>query len=379
MDNILLCMMLIFSVFWAAVFNSVDSPMLNQPIKLEIDYARNLNQISGFFAYFIQIFLTYASAYALYWINHHVLIDHVMAKHGVWNYLWVTILFTVCLSPLLSYLALMLPINSNAFTLLPSGNQDPFDTVNLQVAFAIIFFSSPFLLAFKWQKQEASIAKLKQETTQAELKWLQQQINPHFLFNTLNNLYSLTLTKSEQAPDCILKLASLLRFVVYQGGKERVSLTEELGYLRDYIALQELRVSHKAKITLELEEQLLSHQQWRIAPLLLVIPIENAFKHGVDVSDQASWCQIKIALTGNCLRLTCINSVSQNTLQRAKRIGQMQSKEDESGLGLENLTRRLELMYKGRYSFQTYAGEHEFRAELMIELGNDESVKCTNN
>lgn len=371
--------MLVFSVFWAAVFNSVDSPMQNQPITIAIDYSRNLNHVFGFLAYFIQLFLTYASAYSLYWVNHNILIEHVMAKYGVWNYLWVTVLFTVCVAPLLNYLVLMLPINSGAFTLLPSGNRNPLDVVNLQMAFAIIFFSSPFILAFKWQKQEASIAKLKQETAQAELKWLQQQINPHFLFNTLNNLYSLTLTKSERAPDCILKLANLLRFVVYQGGKGRVYLKEEINYLRDYIALQELRVSHKAKITFDLDEQLLTQHPWCIAPLLLVIPIENAFKHGVDISDQPSWCKVKITIEGNRLFLSCTNSLSHNKPKILNTSAQSKNEDVESGLGLENLKRRLELMYKNMYSFRTVMTEHDFRAELMIELEDYENVKRTHN
>jgi len=377
LDNIILGIMFTFSAFWAAIFNSIDSPMQNQPIPVEIDLIRNLEHIFVFLIYFIQIFLTYSSFYCIYWVNHNVLINRIMAKYGVWNYLWLTILVMGCMTPILSCLTLTLPINSGEFTLLPSGNQDVLDIANYQVAFAIIFFSSPFILAFKWQKQEVSIAKLEQEKAQAELKWLQQQINPHFLFNTLNNVYSLTITSSEQAPDSILKLANLLRFVVYQGGKERVYLKDELNYLRDYIALQKLRVGHKARITFKHDEKLLAQDSWCIAPLLLIIPIENAFKHGVDISDRPSWCSIKITIKQKQLVLSCTNSISQDTRNEDSLLKPLKSDNVECGLGLENLKRRLELMYKDKFTLKILATEHVFRTELMIELESDENIKRT--
>ncbi len=360
MDNILLGIVLLLSSFWAAVFNSIDNPIHNQPINIVIDVKRNLLQFDSFLLYFVQFFAIYFCGYLLYWINHHLLVNRVLAKFGLFHYIWVAIIFTLVASPTLSQLALWLPINASEFTLLPSGNQDPFDEWNLRIAAIIMLFSLPVILAFKWREQEAELANLKQQNVQAELKWLQQQINPHFLFNTLNNLYSLTLSKSEKAPDCVLQLSNLLRFVVYQGGQDRVSLSDEINYLLDYIALQQIRVSHKSQIDIEIDPKLKNTIPLGIAPLMLVVILENAFKHGIDNSDKPSWLQVALDLEGNKLTLDCKNSID------TEAIGRLQDR--QHGLGLDNLTRRLELVYKQKHTFTTKQKDTEFCALLSIEL-----------
>jgi sensor histidine kinase YesM len=365
MDYILLAIVISLSLLWASVFNSTDNPMENQPINVVIDIKRNLLQFDSFLGYFVQFFLIYFCGYFFYWVNHHILVNKIMARFGVFHYLWVAVLFTLVASPTLSQLALFLPINSGDFTLLPSGNQDPFDNWNLQIAAVIMIFSLPLILSFKWLKQEAELAHLKQENVQSELKWLQQQINPHFLFNTLNNLYSLTLSKSDKAPESILQLASLLRFVVYQGGKSRVTMEDEIQYLSDYIALQSIRVKHKATISFDIDPRLTEQaKQLSIAPLLLVMLVENAFKHGVDKTDKDSWLNLSIALREKTLIAICHNSVEMNSVE----MNSPSTAQEERGMGFNNLSRRLELIYKNKHQFEAKLDGDEFLAKLELEL-----------
>jgi len=367
MDYILLAIVICFSVFWAVVFNSIDDPMENQPIELVIDVKRNLLNFGCFLGYFIQFFAVYVSGYLLYWVNHHILINRVMARFGVFHYVWTAVAFTLVASPTLSQIALFLPINTGELTLLPSGNHDPFDDWNLRIAFVIMVFSLPLILSFKWLQQEAELATLKQENVQTELKWLQQQINPHFLFNTLNNLYALTLAKSDQAPQSILQLANLLRFVVYQGGKDQVTLQDEIQYLNDYIALQNIRVKHKTQIeftvTDEVKEQASSIF---IAPLMIVMLVENAFKHGIDKTDKASWLKLRLALRGSELQVSCENSVDTDV----STLDESDETDDSSGLGFDNLLRRLELIYPQRHHLNISSKETEFCVNLTVELDN---------
>ncbi|WP_074498328.1 sensor histidine kinase [Thalassotalea sp. PP2-459] len=368
MDNTLLAIVVCFSLFWSLVFNSIDNPMENQPIHILIDIKRNLLRFDELFFYFIQFFAFYMCGYFIYWINHHVLINNVMARFGVFHYLWTACTFTLIAAPLLSQLTLFLPINSVEFTLLPSGNDDPFDVWNLRIAFIIMMISLPLILAFKWQQQVAEVSLLKQQNTEAELKWLQQQINPHFLFNTLNNLYSMVLTKKAQAPQCILQLSNLLRFVVYKGGNHRVSLKDEIAYLTDYIALQQIRVSHKATLTINIDQKLAENTQFKIAPLLLIVLIENAFKHGIDATDKPAWLSVDLSLEHNKLSLICHNSIDE-------RVNSNQTKgQADGGLGLENLQRRLALDYTNQHTLTISVQPHEFLVTLIIELENNEQA-----
>ncbi len=359
MDNILLGAVIFFSIFWALVFNSIDDPMLNQPIHILIDLKRNLLRFDEFLSYLFQFLIIYGSGYLIYWVNHHVLVNRVMARFGFMHYLWTAAIFTLIASPTLSQLLLFLHINAGDFTLLPSGNRDPFDVWNLRITFLIMVFSLPLILAFNWQRQIAEVATLKQEKAQAELKWLQQQINPHFLFNTLNNIYSMTLTNSKHASQSVLQLSNLLRFVVYQGGEEGVKLSEEINYLRDYISLQEMRVSHKSEIRLSVDETINEANDLLITPLLLIVLLENAFKHGIDRSDQKSWLECDISLNDLTLNMLCKNSV--DTKAESTTSGNL-------GIGLTNLQRRLQLSYPGKHVLMTeHCGDH-FICNLSIEL-----------
>lgn len=177
----------------------------------------------------------------------------------------------------------------------------------------------------------------KAKNTEAELAWLKNQINPHFLFNTLNNISSLTQIDPDAAQDAIAQLSDLLRYAMYETNKKTVPIQGEVEFMRNYISLMKLRCNDKTDITTVFDVQ----QNMEIAPLLFISLIENAFKHGVS-SSRPSKIDIRLTQNDDNLVFSCDNT--NYPKDDADRSG--------SGIGLENTRRRLDLMYAGRYTWE---------------------------
>jgi len=365
LDNALFALSIIFSFFWALVFNSTEDAINNQPINILFDVNLLTNNFSRFLGYLIQFQIIYSLVFVFYYLHRHLLVNKVLEQYGFFHYAWLTAVFLLLYYPLASQLALWLPINSGVNTLLASGNRNPFDYDNARFAFTLLIISLPVILAFQWSQKSQQIAELAKENIHTELMLLQQQINPHFLFNTLNNIYALCLTKSAQAPEMVQQLADLLRFVVYKGDQDKVSLFEEVEYLQGYLNLQQVRVSNKCQFDIEFSEQL---PNVKITPLLLVILLENAFKHGVEPTDQAAWLKVKLYFTGNTLHFHCVNSVVEH--YQAKQIQPMNNNQDlayASGLGLDNLRRRLTLLYGDKHQLTISQQANAYHVHLTLE------------
>ena len=178
----------------------------------------------------------------------------------------------------------------------------------------------------------------KAKSTEAELAWLKSQINPHFLFNTLNNISSLTQIDADAAQNAIAQLSDLLRYAMYETNKKTVPIAGEVEFMRNYTALMKLRCNEKTIVNSEFRVQ---DSKYEIAPLLFVSLIENAFKHGVS-SSRPSKIDIQLKQSDNRLVFICDNT--NYPKDDTDRSG--------SGIGLENTRRRLELMYQGRYTWE---------------------------
>lgn len=177
-----------------------------------------------------------------------------------------------------------------------------------------------------------------QKRTEAELEWLKNQLNPHFLFNTLNNISSLVQIDADKAQDAIAQLSDLLRYAMYESRREMVPLQGEVEFMRNYIELMQLRCNDKTEVNVQTS---VVNGKMEIAPLLFISLIENAFKHGVS-SSRPSKIDIRLEQNADELVFTCDNT--NYPKDDADRSG--------SGIGLENTRRRLELMYKGRYDWE---------------------------
>jgi len=189
---------------------------------------------------------------------------------------------------------------------------------------------------------------------QSELSFLKAQINPHFLFNTLNNIYVLTLKKSESAPTAVLKLSNLMRKITDDTAVDFVPFEEEEKFIRDYMDLQELRLSEKTKVLYEVTGDF---SRCKIAPRILIPYIDNAFKFGVS-GHKESEIDIKMHFEGKTLHFSIKNAIHAGVSENL----------DSSGVGLENSKRRLDLLYKGNYDLSIEQTEQSYHVLLNIEL-----------
>jgi LytS/YehU family sensor histidine kinase len=173
------------------------------------------------------------------------------------------------------------------------------------------------------------------------------------LFNTLNNLYALTLTKSDDAPNLVMKLSNLLRYTVYEGQKELVTLAQEVSYLQNYIALQKIRSHDKCTLDLKWPE---GDEKFTLPPLLIIMLLENAFKYGVEPTIEQSHIRFHMQLSKNVLTVVCENPIFAH------------KPDEESGLGLENLSRRLTLLYPRKHTISSQQEGELWRATMTLEL-----------
>ena len=235
----------------------------------------------------------------------------------------------------------------------------------------MIFLALMLKIRDRWKQTE-------KEVLQTELSYLKAQINPHFLFNSLNGIYALALEKSDQAPEAIVKLSEMMRYVLNETGKEWVSLEKEIDYIRNYITLQQTRFGD----SIHLDFQVITHPSDsptphpahegssatirdpvpipgdpRIAPLILIPFIENTFKHGVNAEENSD-IHIRIELRGNELHLLVINN----------KVTVNQPAGSHSGLGIDNTKRRLLLLYPRSHTLDIHNNTHDFQVSLTLKL-----------
>lgn len=207
-----------------------------------------------------------------------------------------------------------------------------------------------FRLRARWREREKNLVR---EKLESELKFLKAQINPHFLFNTLNNIYALARKQSEKTPEAVLKLSQLMRFMLYEARKERILLTEELKMIDDYIDLERIRYNGRLRIDFH---KSIDDSTQLIAPLLLIHFVENAFKHGASESRFDAQINLSFVLQRGVLIATI-----QNTKE------EVASVETREKIGLENIKRQLELLYPSHQLEVTNAA-NEFTVKLTIPL-----------
>lgn len=209
-------------------------------------------------------------------------------------------------------------------------------------------------LSLDWYGQQLLIQRITVEKLNAEVDFLRAQVNPHFLFNILNNLYALTLKKSDLAPDVVLKLSAMMEYMLYDSNDEKVLLDKELMYLHNYVELERLRFNGGASISLSTVP---AAEGQKIAPLLLLPLVENAFKHGLGKQTDNGWLKVNIDLNGATLTARIENSKPA-----------LAARANKGGIGLDNLHKRLELLYPGRHSLQLEDGTTTYKATLIIDL-----------
>lgn len=264
--------------------------------------------------------------------------------------------FILVILSLLGYLVLqsIYDLYLYGYILGPTKREITFSAVSYNIFATIWYLVLTMALKFSidWYEQNRVLQKIKVEKLQAEVNYLRSQINPHFLFNVLNNLYSLTLKKSELAPNVVLKLSEMMEYMLYESNEAYVPLEKEIKYLGNYIELEKLRQGNHADIRLNITGSADGHQ---IAPFLLLPLVENAFKHGVSKAIDSAYLHIDIIIEQAFINITIENN-KLHFIEAA----------NNGGIGLSNLEERLGLLYPGKHTLQINNRTDKYHVLLNI-------------
>jgi hypothetical protein len=222
------------------------------------------------------------------------------------------------------------------------------------ISLLVAGFNTAIAMTNKWVEEEQARKEAEKEHIRSELAFLQNQISPHFFMNTLNNIHSLVDSDHALAQNAILKLSALMRYLLYESGRGTTTLRKEIDFIRSYVSLMQLRVNESVSINLDLPEKV---NDVNLPPLLFISFIENAFKHGVS-SRGESHLVFSLSRTGDQIEFTSINTVP----EYPSHDGNFQ----KGGIGLENIRKRLALLYGSRYTLNIDQTSNEFRVRLII-------------
>jgi hypothetical protein len=226
---------------------------------------------------------------------------------------------------------------------------------NFAIFLLVFVFSTGIRVINQWLRSEQRAKEIANEKLQAELSFLKSQINPHFLFNTLNNIYALASNQSEHTAAAVMKLSSIMRYVLTEAKNDLVPLEKEILFTSHYIELQKMRLTDKTNIDFTITGDQLGRQ---IAPLLLLPFVENAFKYGISTRD-CSPIHILLDIKGESLYFSITNHKHFNTMMRLA---------ENTGIGISNTKRRLDLLYPGRYELIITDKSNEFTVHLNIPV-----------
>jgi hypothetical protein len=217
-------------------------------------------------------------------------------------------------------------------------------------------FAAFIKLMHFWYEKNYYNSVLEKEKVNAELAILRSQLNPHFLFNTLNNIYSITQNSSPEAADMIQRLCALLRYILYDCNLPEIPLSQSFTIIKDYISLERIRYEKTLDINIQLPEV---SDDYLIAPLLLLPLVENCFKHGTSKTTDHQWINIKAEVKGNNFYIKLINSKPEH-ISTPDRL--------HKGIGLSNIRKRLELLYPKKHSLEIHEEDDLFVVVLKLEL-----------
>lgn len=228
--------------------------------------------------------------------------------------------------------------------------------ITVELVNTITFTTMALLIKFMidWFNAQKQKSELKEKTKSSELALLRTQINPHFLFNTLNNLYSLVYKKSDQAPSVVMKLSEIMRYMLYDANTDKVLLEKEIEYLNSFIEINELRLMEGKFVQFEVSGEIAN----RLIPPMLLIPfVENAFKHGRK-KYKTPGIVIQLSLREDLLSFDVMNYLVQHPTG---------NKDQQGGVGLDNVKKRLDLLYPGTHQLTIEKGIETFHVHLSIE------------
>ena len=278
----------------------------------------------------------------VYLLNFYLLVPYLWFQRRFWQFLLLNVaLVTVCNSHILF----------NDTSTMPEIFRAGFSSF-AGIAMLINWMAIGIALSIRYVMRQQ---ERKQKEVEAELAWLKNQINPHFLFNTLNNISSLAQIDGDETQEAIMQLSDLLRYAMYETNKPKVPISGEVEFMKNYIELMKLRCNEMTTVTSQFS---VFSSQLEVAPLLFISLIENAFKHGMN-SNAPATIDISLTQEGDNMVFNCDNT--NNPKPTKDRSG--------SGIGLDNTRRRLDLLYPGRYTWeQAITPENIYHVKITIRI-----------
>lgn len=311
--------------------------------------------VNSFFGVIVpQIALTYV---LLYWLlpNYFFKKKNPLVTTSVIIGVLIAFVVTTILfkhSPVLYIWLAGMGTTSYVFSVMPHAvTIDQLTTLPIVLGFAVMI-----KLIKRWRLKQKEIEQLAKEKTKAELQLLKAQVHPHFLFNTLNNIYFFTLTNSIQAPEMIKKLSGMLHYILNECDRPQVPLEKEIKMIRDYMALEKIRYGDQLQMTIDIQEN--NNNEKMIAPLLLIPFVENSFKHGASKMITHPWVKLRITIENNRLHFIIMNSVPAIT----------EATHSKGNIGLKNVRKRLELLYPDSHELNIASESVSYAVYLNIEL-----------
>jgi two-component system, LytTR family, sensor kinase len=321
----------------------------------------SMNSKSREVSFILSIGLMPVAVAATCFFNYKLVPEYLWNKRYVQFFLYsfYSLLATTWLSFLIVFFTLIYILTREAY-IDPSVLHPEWQVITL---YFVVFFAiavKQMKRLFHIQQEKSQLEKnqliMELKLKEAELKLLKAQIHPHFLFNTLNNLYGLTLEKSDDAPRLVLRFSELLDYIIYRCNEKLVFLADELKNLNNYLEIEKIRHSGKFILEQKFPE---NPGKLRIAPLLFIPILENAFKHGVRQTAGKAFVSVKFSLDAKMLNCRIENS---STIQSKLK------KKIPGGIGLNNVKKRLELVYPGKYVLNIADGPDSFFVNLILEL-----------
>ena len=318
----------------------------------------------------IRDFFLWALMVVFFYVNYYVLVPNFLTKKKFFVYSLTIILLLVIAFSSVRFITLTYDSQRELENIRRRHNPEKAEEILHRIArkrgmgavffsFLVLAVSTSIKVTGDWYKMDKKRKETENEKLSTELNLLKSQINPHFFFNTLNNIYSLAIQKSERTPEAIVKLSQLMRYIIYDTDKDKVPLTKEIDYIKNYIELEKLRLQDNVDVRFIVEGNV---AEKLIEPLLLLPFIENAFKHGVD-HQQPCTISIRISILDSRLTLHVENPV---LIKPEKHVPEIH------GIGRYNAERRLQLLYDTNYNLETTVTESVFRVILTLNLNRDE-------
>jgi len=304
--------------------------------------------------FYVQLIPIYLLDIALVYFNFYVLMPRFLARRKYFYYAFTLSLAIILMGFVNVALKHVYASYGSALFAITAA----FNFTNIMAAITERFYAVILTFVIKIGKDsiqnQQRVQEREKQFLEAELNFLKSQIQPHFFFNTLNNLYSLTLKKSDQAPEVVLKLSELMSYMLYETNSAKVSLNKEIIYLQNYIDLEKLRFGKNLDLSFNIEEET---DGVYLPPLVLILFIENSFKHGTRDAANNMKIDIRLKVEDGFLFFTAKNPVEENMV--AKKL---------PGIGLKNAKRRLELIYGNNYSLEEVKAENEYTVSLKIPV-----------